>query len=108
MKCPRLSLVTVLSALLTSACGGTLIAPEGPESNAFLDKVDQRCGKLSVGSQPIDYLLDINSNDTTFLDETTKFGAGRIDAQTYASDINSFYPTGDNTAAIACVVGLVE
>jgi hypothetical protein len=108
MKRPRLALAAVVSALLASACGGTLVAPEGPESNAFLDRVDQRCGKLSIGSQPINYLLDVNSNDTTFLDETAKLGAGRIDAQTYASDINSFYPTGDNTAAISCVVGLVE
>ncbi len=108
MKLPRLALAMVFPALFVSACGGTLVAPEGPASNAFLDKVDQRCGKLSVGSQPINYLLDINSNDTTFLDETAKLGAGRIDAQTYASDINSFYPGGDNAAAISCVVGLVE
>lgn len=99
--------VLVLGAVL-SGCGGTLVAPEGPASNAFLDKVDDRCGKLSVGAQPINYLLDVNSNDTTFLDETAKFGAGMIDAQTYASDINSFFPTGNNQAAITCIVGLVD
>lgn len=108
MKTARLRVVVALPALLASACGGSLVAPEGPTSEAFLDKVDQRCGKLSVGSQPIDYLLDSNSDDTTFLDETSKFGAGTIDAETYANDINSFYPMGNNTAAITCVVGLVE
>jgi len=97
----------VLAASLTG-CGGNLVAPEGPESNAFLDKVDARCGKLSVGSQPINYRLDMNSDDTTFLDETAKLGAGMIDAETYANDINSFYPMGNNQAAIDCVVGLVE
>lgn len=94
--------------LLLAGCGGTLVAPEGPASNAFLDQVDARCGKLNVGSQPIDFLLGTSSDDTTFLDETTKFGAGVIDAETYASDINSFYPAGDNRAAIECVTGLAE
>lgn len=94
--------------LLLSGCGGSLVAPEGPASNAFLNKVNARCGKLSVGSQPINYLLDVSSDDTTFIDETTKLGAGIIDAETYASDINSFYPMGNNQAAIACVTGLVE
>ncbi|WP_462322055.1 hypothetical protein [Halochromatium sp.] len=94
--------------LLVAGCGGSLIAPEGPASNAFLNRVEARCGKLSVGSQPINYLLDSSSDDTTFIDETTKLGAGMIDASTYASDINSFYPMGDNQAAIDCVIGLVE
>lgn len=94
--------------LLVAGCGGSLIAPEGPASNAFLNRVEARCGKLSVGSQPINYLLGSSSDDTTFIDETTKLGAGMIDAATYASDINSFYPMGDNQAAIDCVIGLVE
>ncbi len=95
-------------ALLLAGCGGSLVAPEGPASNAFLNRVDARCGKLSVGSQPINYLLDSSSDDTTFIDETAKFGAGMIDAETYASDINSFYPMGNNQAAIDCVTGLAE
>lgn len=112
-RSPLSTTARCLGALLTTAvlltgCGGTLVAPEGPASNAFLNKVDERCGKLSIGAQPIDYLLDSDSNDTTFLDETAKFGAGMIDAETYASDINSFYPAGDNRAAISCIVGLLE
>ncbi|MBK5940436.1 hypothetical protein [Halochromatium roseum] len=97
----------VLGAIL-GGCGGTLVAPEGPASNAFLDKVDERCGKLSVGGQPISYLLDVDSNDTTFLDETAKLGAGMIDGQTYVNDLNSFYPTGNNQAAMRCILGLVD
>ncbi|MEA3640098.1 MAG: hypothetical protein VBE63_09165 [Lamprobacter sp.] len=96
------------AALLLGGCSGSLVAPEGPASNAFLNQVDARCGKLSVGSQPIGYLLDMSSDDTTFMDETAKLGAGTIDAETYASDINSFYPSGNNQAAIDCVIGLVE
>ncbi len=94
--------------LSLAGCGGGLVAPEGPASNAFLDRVDARCGKLSVGSQPIGYLLDTSSDDTSFIDETTKLGAGMIDTQTYAGDINSFYPMGNNQAAIDCVTGLIE
>lgn len=108
MPHPHIAAALLVGTLSLSGCGGTLVAPEGPASNAFLNKVDARCGKLSVGSQPIDYLLDDSSDDTTFLDETAKLGAGVIDAATYASDINSFYPMGDNEAAISCVVGLVE
>jgi len=96
------------SALLLAGCGGTLVAPEGQASNAFLNQVEDRCGKLSVGAQPIGYLLDSSNDDTTFLDETAKLGAGMIDAETYASDINSFYPAGDNQAAIDCVVDLTD
>ena len=106
---PLLSFATFASvALLLGGCGGSLVAPEGPASNAFLNQVNARCGKLSLGSQPIDYLLNMSSDDTTFLDETTKLGAGIIDAETYANDINSFYPMGNNQAAIDCVIGLVE
>jgi hypothetical protein len=97
----------VLAGSLTG-CGGNLVAPEGAASNAFLDQVAARCGKLSVGSEPINYRLNVDGDDTTFLDETAKLGAGTIDAQTYANDINSFYPMGNNQAAIDCVIGLVE
>lgn len=104
---PSLALL-IASPLLLGGCGGDLIAPEGPASNAFLNRVEARCGKLSVGAQPIGYLLDTGNDDTTFLDETAKLGAGMIDAETYANDINSFYPAGDNQAAIDCVVDLAD
>jgi hypothetical protein len=92
----------VLAAL--AGCGGDLIAPEGAVSNAFINKVDTACGRYTIGTQPIDYLLDINSSDVTFLDETAKLGAGEIDPDTYRDAINSFYPTGNNRAAIDCVI----
>jgi len=103
---PTAALATL--ALMLGGCGGNLVAPEGPASNAFLDQVNASCGKFDVGGQPIDYLLSTSSDDVTFLDETAKLGAGTIDANTYASDINSFYPIGNNKAAIDCVIGLVE
>ncbi|KAA6185888.1 hypothetical protein F2Q65_07550 [Thiohalocapsa marina] len=97
----------LLSGALLSGCGGGLVAPEGPASNAFLDQVQARCGNHSIGSQTIGFLLGTASDDTYFVDVTSKLGAGRIDATTFSSDIDSFYPAGNNQAAIDCIVGLL-
>jgi hypothetical protein len=97
--------ITAAALLATlTGCGGDLIAPEGAVSNAFLNKVDTACGRLTIGTQPIDYLLDVSNDDVSFLDETAKLGAGKIDADTYRDAINSFYPTGNNRPAIDCVI----
>ncbi len=96
-----------LLATLTG-CGGDLVAPEGPVSNAFLDQVDTACGGLSIGTRPIDYLLDVSSDDVSFLDETAKLGTDEIDAETYRDAINSFYPAGNNGPAIDCVIGQLD
>ncbi|MGD2021429.1 MAG: hypothetical protein PVJ47_10255 [Thiohalocapsa sp.] len=89
---------------LLAGCGGDLMAPEGAASNAFLNKVAGACGNLSIGTQPINYLLDISNDDVTFLDETAKLGTGEIDPDTYREAINGFYPTGNNEPAIDCVI----
>lgn|GEM_PF-4347088 len=83
--------------------GGDLVAPEGPQSNAFLDQVAANCGKLTIGTQPIDDLLDVNSNDVYFLDEASKLPSGKFDKATSVSDINAFYPTGGNERALNCI-----
>jgi hypothetical protein len=92
-----------VASLTITGCGGDLIAPEGAQSNDFLDQVAANCGKLTIGSQPINYLLDVNSNDVYFVDEASKLSAGEIDKATFASDINSFYPTGSNERALDCI-----
>lgn len=99
---PRI-LLFAASVFALSGCGGGLIAPEGPQSNAFLNRLSANCGKLSIGNQPIDYLLDFNSNDVYFIDEASKLSAGEIDQATFANDINSFYPTGTNQRALDCI-----
>lgn len=97
-------MATALLGLALAGCsGGGLIAPETPQSNAFLDQVDANCGKLSIGNQPLNYLLDINNSDTYFIDEASKLSAGMVDKATFASDINAFYPTGSNQAALECI-----
>lgn len=97
------ALLLALAALALPSCGGGLIAPEGRESNAFLNQVAAKCGKLSIGNQPIDYLLDVNSNDVYFVDEASKLSAGEIDKATFTGDINTFYPTGSNQRALDCI-----
>jgi len=97
------SFLLAVTALALSGCGGGLVAPEGPQSNAFLNQLSARCGKLSIGNRPIDYLLDVSSNDVYFVDEASKLSAGEIDEATFTNDINSFYPTGNNQRALDCI-----
>jgi len=100
----RTAAIALVTALATAGCGGNLVAPEGPASNAFLNKVDAACGKLNIGDQPIDYLLGDASDDVTFVDETAKLGTGEITPATYRDDLNSYYPVGNNGPAIDCVI----
>jgi hypothetical protein len=101
-----LTAAALLAAL--SGCGGTLIAPEGPASNAFLDQVASACGKHSIGKQPINYLLDVSNDDVTFLDETAKLSAGTLTPAAYRDAINAFYPSGNNDPAIDCVIAQLD
>lgn len=45
------ALVLAVTALAPAGCGGGLVAPEGPQSNAFLNQVAANCAKLSIGNQ---------------------------------------------------------
>lgn len=96
------------ATLALAGCGGGLVAPEGPQSNAFLNQISDNCGKFNIGSQPIAYLLSANSNDTYFMDEAGKLSAGEIDQATFTNDINSFYPAGNNDRAIQCIFEQLE
>ena len=101
---PLRALFVLLFVGSVVGCGSTLVAPEDPASDAFLDQVDRACGKLSIGRTNISYKLDQSSNDLTFLDETDKLSNGSISAAEYRQSINAFYPAGDNEAAIECVL----
>ncbi|NEX21309.1 hypothetical protein G3480_13465 [Thiorhodococcus mannitoliphagus] len=99
----RIILSTAIALFGLSGCGDGMLAPEGAASNAFLDKVDANCGKLKIGNQPINYLLDVNGDDVYFIDETSKLYAGEVDQSTYTTDINGFYPTDTNQPALDCI-----
>jgi hypothetical protein len=100
---------TLVGAILLVACSGDpaltdrLVENQGAE--AFLDRVAKNCGTLSVGNQTLEYLLDESSNDSYFIDESSKLYFGKVDRDTYSTDINSFYPTDDNGPALNCIFG---
>jgi hypothetical protein len=96
--------ILALAVPVPTGCGGTPVAPEGPQSNAFLDRVATNCGHLGIGHQTVAYLLDDNSDDVYFIDEASKLSAGTIDQATFASDINAFYPGGSNQRALECIL----
>lgn len=105
----RRRLLPLAFALLSlGGCNSGLVAPEGKQSNAFLDRIAAKCGKLSIGHQPLGYLLDVNSNDVYFVDEASKLATGSLDRKTFANDINAFYPTGSNQPALACIFGQLD
>lgn len=105
---PRTLISAVAATIALAGCSGGLVAPEDSQSNAFLNQIGADCGHLNIGSQPIGYLLTVDSDDTYFIDETSKLSAGEIDRTTYANDINSFYPAGDNSRALDCIFGQLE
>jgi len=102
------TLAAVLLAMALSGCGGSLIAPdsldEAPGDEAFMDRIVQACGKLDIGRQPLNYLVQVEDGDANiyFVDQTSRLYFGRIDRQTYASNVNVFLP-GDNQSVLKCI-----
>lgn len=90
-------------AATLAGCGAGGFAQESPGADAFLDRVQTNCGKYSVGHQPIGWLLGASSNDTTFVDATTKLFSGQFSRADYEDYLNSFYPGGTSQAALNCI-----
>jgi hypothetical protein len=90
-----------------AGCGGNAAVSdrfvEDKGAEAFLDQIEQNCGTLSVGNQQLKYLLSVNSDDTYFVDESSKLYFGRVDKDAYATDIEAFYPGGRNQPALDCI-----
>jgi len=97
-----------LALLALTGCGPGGFARdalvEDPGAEAFLNRIQQNCGKLSVGNQPLNWLLSSTSNDVTFIDMTSKYCFGQFSAKDYTDGINAFYPTGTNQAALDCIL----
>lgn len=99
-------LPTLLSLVLTGCGPGGFARDalvEDPGADAFLNRIQQNCGKLSVGNQPLNWLLSTASNDVTFVDMTSKYFLGQFSAKDYTDGINAFYPTGTNQPALDCI-----
>jgi hypothetical protein len=100
-------LLASLCALALQGCGAdgfardTLIENKGAE--AFLDRVQQACAKLSVGNQQIAQLMEPGSNDVGFVDAASKYYLGQFTTKQFHDYIEAFYPTGTNGPALACI-----
>lgn len=110
-----LSLAALSAALLGMAgCAGDLVAPdsvvEKPGVEAFYNQIANACGHHSLGNQPLNYLINISDGDDNdyFLDETSKLYYGRIDRDTYTTDMNGFFPTDANTPALSCIFAQLD
>lgn len=90
-----------LSAL--AGCGAGGFSQEGVDTNDFLNRIQQNCGKLSVGHQRIDWLLSTSSTDTTFVDATSKLYSGQFSRSDYEEYLSSFYPGGTSQATLDCI-----
>jgi hypothetical protein len=113
MSLKRTAPAVILTALAMSGCGGSLVAPDSLDESAgdeaFVDRIVQVCGKLDIGRQPLNYLVQVESGDANiyFIDETSKLYFGRIDRQSYASNINVFLP-GDNQPVLNCIFSQLD
>ena len=50
-----------------------------------------------------DYYIMSAAGEQDTVDELSKLSAGEVDQATFASDINSFYPTGANQTSLDCI-----
>lgn len=95
-----------LCALALPGCGtdgfarDSVVEDSGAE--AFLDRIQTNCAKLSVGNQQLDWLLQ-GSNDVGFVDAASKYYLGQFNTKQFRDYINSFYPTGTNDPALGCI-----
>jgi hypothetical protein len=99
--------LSVLCALALPGCGADGFARdsaiESSGAEGFLDRIQDHCGKLSVGNQPLDYLLSSSNNDTGFVDAASKYYLGQFTAKQFRDYIEAFYPTGTNGPTLDCI-----
>jgi hypothetical protein len=100
------SILLPLCVLALSGCGADGFARDSVVENsgadAFLDRIQTNCAKLSVGNQQLDWLLQ-GTNDVGFVDAASKYFLGQFNAKQFRDFINAFYPTGTNEPALDCI-----
>lgn len=109
---PKAGIVLLLATMAAlGGCGTDGFAPdaiiENPGADGFLNQIGQTCGKESIGNQPLNFMLSSNSDDTYFVDATSKLYLGTFNRAQYTDGINAFYPTGANQPALDCIFGLL-
>jgi hypothetical protein len=104
---PRRGLVLLGLTLCLAGCGANGFAPdalvENPGANAFLTQVGKACGDLNMGTATVAELIQ-SQDDVYFVDETTKLWFGDVSRAQYADDMSGFYPVGDSSRAVTCIV----
>ncbi len=94
-------------AINFAGCGARGFAPdalvEDPGASAFLSQVRTACGNLNVGTATVAYLIQ-SQDDVYFVDETSKLYFGDVSRAQYADDISGFYPIGNSSKAVECIV----
>lgn len=93
----------MLLPLALAACAPHAWGPE-PGFDAYLDRVQQACGNMRIGSFMIGWDL-INSQNPAFLDATSRMYYGKISRQDYAGFVASFASTSPDSPGIGCVIG---
>lgn len=96
-------------------CGGDLMATdsivENDNAEAFLDRVEQECAKHSIGGWSMKEMLGsatTNPQGDYFVDLTTKLYEGKISKAAYASNVDAFFPRGNNQDAVECTFSQLQ
>ncbi len=102
--CGRLAVVGLCALLAGCGAQGFVrdSVVEDPGAQAFLDKVNQQCGDLNLGTATIAWLIQ-SQDDVYFVDETSKLYFGDVSRAQYEDDMSSFYPVGEGSRAIPCI-----
>lgn len=99
------ALIAAVSAA-PCGCSGNVAAPdalvEDSGADAFLTRETSACANKSIGNNQLNWLIN-ESDDSYFVDETSKLCFGKVSQEQYRSDVNGFYPTGSNDAALECI-----
>jgi hypothetical protein len=96
-------LIAGACALALTGCGAGGFSQEGVATNDFLNRIQQNCGKYSIGHQPIAWLLSDSNTDTSFVDATSKLYSGQFSRSDYEDYLSSFDPGGTSRAALDCI-----
>ena len=93
--------MAVALSLVLAGCAPDAILPERPY-DAFLDRVQNKCGNLPLGPLPI--FTRLNQQDPYFLDLTSRFFNGLVSQQNFVNALESFYNAPPDSPGVRCIL----
>jgi len=109
----RVSAVAICAALL-AGCGGSAMTPGpwvgDPGAAEFVDRVGKQCAGKTLGGRSLTELINDASNDlqaSNFMDATGELYRGKFSREQYTSDINRFFPEGNNQDGLDCIFSVL-